>query len=50
MNIQFRHGRKETRRRVLPWVVASALMVTIAWPGLIIDAPAYAASQIETDR
>ena len=49
MNTQFRHGRKETRRRILPWVVASVLMVAIAWPGLIVDTSAYAASQIETE-
>lgn len=48
MNIQFRNGRKETRRRILPWAMAPALMIAIAWPGLIVDAPAYAASQIET--
>ena len=48
MNIQLRYGRTETRRRILPWAVASALMVAIAWPGLIVDAPAYAANMVET--
>jgi outer membrane protein, heavy metal efflux system len=45
MNIQFRHGRTGTRRRILPWAVASVLMVAIAWPGLIVDVPAQAANQ-----
>src|SRR5580765_3568836 len=48
MNIELRCGRTGTRRRILPWVVTSALMVAIAWPGLIVDAPAYAANVAET--
>jgi cobalt-zinc-cadmium efflux system outer membrane protein len=48
MNMQFRYGRTEIRRHLLRWAVAAALMIAIAWPGLIVDAPAYAASQKET--
>ena len=48
MNIQLRYGRTGTRRRILPWAVASVLMVAIAWPGLIVDAPAHAANVVET--
>jgi cobalt-zinc-cadmium efflux system outer membrane protein len=45
MNIELRCGRTGTRRRILPWVVTSALMVAIAWPGLLVGAPAYAVDQ-----
>ncbi len=48
MDIQFRHGSTGTRRPLIRWVLASALMIAVAWPGLIVDAPAYAASQKET--
>jgi outer membrane protein, heavy metal efflux system len=48
MNIQFRHGSTGTRRPLIRWVLASALMIAIAWPGLIVDTPTYAASQKET--
>jgi hypothetical protein len=48
MNIQFKNGRIQTRRHLVRWAVTSALMAAIAWPGLIVDAPAYAANQIET--
>jgi outer membrane protein, heavy metal efflux system len=48
MNIQFKNGRVQTRRHLVRWAVTSALMAAIVWPGLIVDAPAYAANQIET--
>ena len=48
MNMQFRYGHMGIGRHILPWVVASALMIVIGWPGLIVDAPAYATSQKET--
>jgi hypothetical protein len=48
MNIQFRHGRKGTRRHLIRWVMASVLLVAIAWPGLIVDAQAQAANQADT--
>src|SRR2546427_587227 len=48
MNIQRKHGRTGSGRRLLRWAVASAVMVAIAWPGLIVDVPARAANQAET--
>ena len=45
MNIQFRHGHMWTRGHLIRWAVASALLVAIAWPGLIVDAQAQAANQ-----
>lgn len=49
MDIHCKQGRTEIRRHLIRWAVASVLMITIGWPGLIVDAPAYAASQIETE-
>src|SRR5215831_5789906 len=45
MNIQLRHGRTRTRCDLIRLAVASALMVAFAWPGLLVDAPAYAMDQ-----
>jgi len=48
MNIQRKHGRTGSGRCLLRLAVASAFIVAIAWPGLIVDAPARAANQAET--
>jgi len=48
MNVQCKHGRKELGRQFLRWAVASAVMVVIAWPGLVVDTPVQAANQVET--
>lgn len=47
MDAQSRHGRTGTGRGHLRWAITSALMIAIAWPGLIGDAPAQAANQTE---
>jgi outer membrane protein, heavy metal efflux system len=48
MNIQCKPERTDAGRRFLRWAAVSAFMVAIAWPGLIVDAPARAANQAET--
>jgi cobalt-zinc-cadmium efflux system outer membrane protein len=48
MNLQCKHGRKDIGRHLFRWAVASALLVGIAWPGLIVDAPVQAAGQGDT--
>ena len=48
MNVQCKPRRTGTRRRPLRWAVAAAFMVAIAWPGLIVDAPALGATEAET--
>ena len=41
-------GARRSDAHFIRWAVTSALMVAMAWPGVIVDAPAQAASQIET--
>ena len=48
MNVQCKHGRKEIGSRLLRWAAVSAFIAAIAWPGLIVDAPARAANGAET--
>lgn len=48
MDVQCKHGSTGTGCRLLRWAVALAFMVIIAWPWLIVDAPALAANKAET--
>jgi cobalt-zinc-cadmium efflux system outer membrane protein len=48
MEIHCTYGGTGTQRRLLQWSVAWAVMVIFAWPGLIGDAPAYAANPVES--
>jgi len=48
MNSQCKPERTGAGRQFLRWAAVSAFMVAIAWPGLIVDAPARAANQAET--